>query len=840
MKIPNSTKIQGATGLNQTLDNQVGVATISNKAITSPSKNISQLKSSRENNINSEAGINTPKNGLPFQLKSGIEQLSGISMDDVKVHHNSDKPAQLQAHAYAQGADIHLAKGQEKHLPHEAWHIVQQKQGRVKPTTQFKTGVPINDDKGLEKEADAMGARALQMKTFSLSDYKPGNIIQRKPDFTYPENEKPEKTVPELIPIFDGDDPTNIQDQEDLDPELNEIFVNDDVTQNDNPMSSQSEKESPIKKIEDITTVIIVLSKNIKKFKAKKEEEAKKAEAEEVVNRAEKAATNAKEAVKKLLLLASKSTELKKIQQRLELAASKAKKTVADKSVEAARVAAEAEAVRVAAEAEAARVAAEAAEAAIIAAENTTLQAINIAEEEKEKAKMKVDEYLGGDSIFGNVLEIASVPGKTMDTVAKYMEAGSENRKMLEDNVGKGAFIGNLADTCELLSTVGNFYNSEKKPADLALLGLTVGKFVTGAIDGINTAMEGGLIGEGLTNTITMLPGIKAGLGAFKNGVEGYQTTLKLIGINELLEKTAHLTPENIEVIEKYRTAIKWKLGEIGVDFILNAAESIAMIFPPAQVGIAVLHASINLFKFGCKQYMSYKDNQELKRSERIGDADVEKLKADKIEEKSGRIGFIDALKSLSKLENYQTDPVTNNDAIIQERQTLKNAIKIVNDSSLGKEPITEANVATFLTLERLTILSIKKEVTAEKNLARRFLNIFKLPQKETIIAELITKGAINFNNITEADINNLDPTASDYFFNKTKESIKEACNRKHISTNERLDILEKLLLTKHDDAIIKNYMIDKYKDQKVYEGADTDKVKYTKTIKKFKLEMKL
>jgi hypothetical protein len=26
--------------------------------------------------------------------------------------------------------------GQEQHLPHEAWHVVQQKQGRVKPTGQ--------------------------------------------------------------------------------------------------------------------------------------------------------------------------------------------------------------------------------------------------------------------------------------------------------------------------------------------------------------------------------------------------------------------------------------------------------------------------------------------------------------------------------------------------------------------------------------------------------------------------------------------------------------------------------------------------------------------------------
>jgi hypothetical protein len=101
--------------------------------------------------------------GLPENLKAGIENLSGLSMNDVKVHYNSDKPAKLGALAYAQGNEIHLGPGQEKHLPHEAWHVVQQKQGRVNPTKQFKTmlGVAINDDIGLELEADVMGARAL-------------------------------------------------------------------------------------------------------------------------------------------------------------------------------------------------------------------------------------------------------------------------------------------------------------------------------------------------------------------------------------------------------------------------------------------------------------------------------------------------------------------------------------------------------------------------------------------------------------------------------------------------------------------------------------------------------
>lgn len=98
--------------------------------------------------------------GLPDPLRSGIEALSGRSLAHVKVHYNSSRPAQLNALAYAQGSDIHLSPGQERHLPHEGWHLVQQMQGRVKPTSQAN-GVSINDDTTLEREADVMGARAL-------------------------------------------------------------------------------------------------------------------------------------------------------------------------------------------------------------------------------------------------------------------------------------------------------------------------------------------------------------------------------------------------------------------------------------------------------------------------------------------------------------------------------------------------------------------------------------------------------------------------------------------------------------------------------------------------------
>lgn len=100
------------------------------------------------------------RTGMPDGLKAGIESLSGMDMSDVRVHQNSSQPRQINALAYAQGKDIHLGPGQEKHLPHEAWHLVQQRQGRVQPTTTVGD-VAVNDDPGLEREADTMGDKAV-------------------------------------------------------------------------------------------------------------------------------------------------------------------------------------------------------------------------------------------------------------------------------------------------------------------------------------------------------------------------------------------------------------------------------------------------------------------------------------------------------------------------------------------------------------------------------------------------------------------------------------------------------------------------------------------------------
>lgn len=85
------------------------------------------------------------KIGLPKNLRAKLEDGS-TSMDDVRVHYNSSKPSALEALKYAQEADIRTAPGQEKHLDHEISHVVQQRQGRLRPQTEIKIPAQIQEE----------------------------------------------------------------------------------------------------------------------------------------------------------------------------------------------------------------------------------------------------------------------------------------------------------------------------------------------------------------------------------------------------------------------------------------------------------------------------------------------------------------------------------------------------------------------------------------------------------------------------------------------------------------------------------------------------------------------
>lgn len=114
--------------------------------------------------------------GMPLSpgLGNALFHLSGERFPSVRVHYNSEQPRQLGAHAFAKGDNIHLAAGQEHHLPHEAWHLVQQRKGRVSAQDQ-RSGTPINQQASLEQEADRMGERLAQLSARRLSSPMPSD-----------------------------------------------------------------------------------------------------------------------------------------------------------------------------------------------------------------------------------------------------------------------------------------------------------------------------------------------------------------------------------------------------------------------------------------------------------------------------------------------------------------------------------------------------------------------------------------------------------------------------------------------------------------------------------------
>jgi len=131
------------------------------------------------------------QNSTPLQMKSGsstsmpevvqqkMESSFQTDFSSVNIHNNSPIAAEIGAKAYTQGNDIHFANGEynpestsgQELLGHELTHVVQQRQGRVVPTTQAK-GLNVNDNQSLENEADVLGSKAahgqsIQMKQAS-------------------------------------------------------------------------------------------------------------------------------------------------------------------------------------------------------------------------------------------------------------------------------------------------------------------------------------------------------------------------------------------------------------------------------------------------------------------------------------------------------------------------------------------------------------------------------------------------------------------------------------------------------------------------------------------------
>lgn len=109
-----------------------------------------------------------PARALRPDLRATMEASFGMDFSSVRVHEGARAPA-MGALAYTQGSQIHFAPGSyqpdsqsgRELLGHEMAHVVQQARGRVQATGAVN-GVPLNDDPGLEREADVLGRHAVR------------------------------------------------------------------------------------------------------------------------------------------------------------------------------------------------------------------------------------------------------------------------------------------------------------------------------------------------------------------------------------------------------------------------------------------------------------------------------------------------------------------------------------------------------------------------------------------------------------------------------------------------------------------------------------------------------
>lgn len=156
----------------------VGKRTLTEMAFAAPSSTVPGkhtlterrvIQRRAERDAATDTGVPPPAGGgtpLPTDLRTLMESLLGSDFASVRVHQTPYAQA-IGARAFTRGNDLYFAPGAydpespngRELIGHELTHVVQQHQGRV-PVTSQVGGAPANDDPGLEREADQMGAKA--------------------------------------------------------------------------------------------------------------------------------------------------------------------------------------------------------------------------------------------------------------------------------------------------------------------------------------------------------------------------------------------------------------------------------------------------------------------------------------------------------------------------------------------------------------------------------------------------------------------------------------------------------------------------------------------------------
>ncbi len=175
-------------------DNNAGLSSFQLRTTTTSNNPNSQKSGNHPYQLNNAPSGN---NKIPEEVQSKMENVFQADFSEVNIQQNSEEAKNMGAYAFTKGNEIHFAAGQynpeseegQELLGHELSHVVQQRDGDVKPTTQ-EEGMPVNEDATLEKEADDMGKKAAKGTPPSGGNPNPGTNNSAKSNLTIQKKDK--------------------------------------------------------------------------------------------------------------------------------------------------------------------------------------------------------------------------------------------------------------------------------------------------------------------------------------------------------------------------------------------------------------------------------------------------------------------------------------------------------------------------------------------------------------------------------------------------------------------------------------------------------------------------
>jgi DNA-binding protein Fis len=322
----------------------------------------------------------------------------------------------------------------------------------------------------------------------------------------------------------------------------------------------------------------------------------------------------------------------------------------------------------------------------------------------------------------------------------------------------------------------------------------------------------------------SMMPGIGAGISAFKSAVNIGITGVKLENLSEY-NHVLNLQQSEKDILNKYIARVEGSIVSELVDFYLSLAELIlSFSFPPAAIAVKGLKTIKGLFLTSLESWREFKGSKERQALLRVTGA-KDSMSEDELGELSGlrdkmthaetgrfnlKNGSLRDLLNI-KLEidtvDRQIQSISGENSLKVKLNTqksgltdsLNNGIRDYNETLSASEEtrkyqISIEDVGRIVQIHSNVMNEVLKKANTEKSLIGKVKNIFHKEEKDKILKEI-------FNGKLPTDIPIEDLSKgehADYFWDKTEAALNSTLKGRTFFSSEELKGRLRIILSEH------------------------------------------